>query len=203
VFVDNEYADYDHALHLSVVQELRPTYATVRDVMTREQCRDAGIAYYPLDTILAWAEEIAQYAENVIVIPKYDCIADIPDQYMLGYSVPSSYGGTPLSVDLFRHRRVHLLGGSWKSQLEHLAALGDAVVSIDNNHIQLMARRFGQFDDGDGHMQQLQAIGCGSANNPRYAALALSFGMIAAKVNELHATSAQAPIDAQLQEEVV
>jgi hypothetical protein len=202
VFVDNEYADYDHALHLSVVQELRPTYATVRDVMTREQCRDAGIAYYPLDTILAWAEEIAQYAENVIVIPKFDCIDNIPDCHMLGYSVPSSYGGTPLSVDLFRHRRVHLLGGSWKKQLEHLAALGDAVVSIDNNYINRMAE-FGQFDNGDGHMQRVQDVGCRSTNNPRYAALALSFGLIATKVNELHATSAQASIDAQSQEEPV
>jgi hypothetical protein len=106
-------------------------------------------------------------------------------------------------VSLFANRRVHLLGGSWKKQLEHLAALGDAVVSIDNNYIQRMARQFGQYDDGEGNMQQLQAIGCGSANNPRYVALALSFGLIATKVNELHATSAQAPIDAQLQEEPV
>jgi hypothetical protein len=200
VFIDNDYFNYDHAVHLDAVRQLRPKYATVRDVMTPEQCQVENIQHYSLDQILDWAAELQQYAENVIVIPKYDCIDQIPEHYVLGYSVPTSHGGTPLSVSLFASRRVHLLGGSWKAQLEHLAALGDAVVSIDNNHIQRMARQFGQFDDGDGHMRQLQYIGCGSANNPRYVALALSFGLIAAKVNELHSTSAQAPIDAQLQE---
>lgn len=82
VFIDNNYFEYDHDAHLKAVQELRPRYATVRDAMTPEQCGEAGIEHYELGRILEWAEELAQYAENVIVIPKYDCIADVPNKFM-------------------------------------------------------------------------------------------------------------------------
>lgn len=185
-FIDNDYFHYDHAVHLAAVRDLRPKYATVRDIMTREQCREAGIDYYSLDQILAWAEELAAHAENVIVIPKYDCIDRIPDRYVLGYSIPTSHGGTPLAVDAFRGRRIHLLGGSWADQLAYLTDLGDDVVSLDNNYIQMIASRFGNFVMPDGATMQLQEIGLGALANPRYVALAISFGNIASKINELY-----------------
>ena len=93
-FIDNDFKGYDHKKHLDVVAEHCPKYATVRDIMTDEQCRDAGIAYYPLDQILAWAEELERYAQNVIVIPKYDCISGfIPERLRLGYSCPDKIWG--------------------------------------------------------------------------------------------------------------
>lgn len=186
VFIDNDYFDYDHEAHLCAVRELRPKYATVRDVMTEAQCREAGIQYYSLEQILEWAAELDEYAENVIVIPKYDCIDQIPEKYMLGYSVPTSHGGTPLSVELFRGRRVHLLGGSWRDQLSYMAALGDDVVSVDNNHIQRIAREFGNYILPEGEVRQLADSGFGYLTNARYAALALSFGAMGAKINELY-----------------
>lgn len=139
-FVDNEFKEYNHEQHVAAVKALSPKYATVRDLMTRSQCEDAGIDFYTFDEIIDLARDVAQYAENVIVIPKYDCIADIPDEFMLGYSVPTSYGGTPLPIERFVGRRVHLLGGRWKRQRNALAILGDSCVSLDNNHLMNIAR---------------------------------------------------------------
>lgn len=185
-FIDNDYHHYEHAKHLEAVARFKPKYATVRDVMTKTQCKEAGIPYFTLDQILQWAEELNQHAENVIVIPKYDCIADIPDKHVLGYSVPTSHGGTPLSTELFKGHRVHLLGGSWKAQLQHMAALGDDVVSIDNNYIQKMAQ-YGTFCYPDGSSGSLtEDLGLPALVNPLYVALAITLGGIAAKVNELY-----------------
>lgn len=185
VFIDNDYFRYDHARHLDAVSSLRPKYATVMDIMTREQCARDKITWRPLEQILEWAAEIEQYAENVIVIPKYDCLNEIPEHYILGYSVPTSHGGTPLPVSAFKGRRVHLLGGSWKAQLAHLAELGDDVVCLDNNHVQNIARQWAQFVTPDGEIKNLTNEGYDWPTNPRYLALAFSFGAIGAKVNEL------------------
>ena len=189
VFIDNDYFDYNHDVHLKAIQELRPKYATVRDVMDKKQCAVDGIQWYSLEQILDWAEELNQYAENVIVIPKYDCLDRIPEKFILGYSIPTAHGGTPLSVSSFTGRRVHLLGGSWKAQLAHLAELGDDVVSLDNNYIQLQAIKFGQAVTPEGEGYQLKSIGLEQLVNPRYVALSISFGSIAAKVNEICSSS--------------
>ncbi|MFA5378935.1 MAG: DUF6610 family protein [Dehalococcoidia bacterium] len=192
-FIDNDYFNYDHDIHAGVVSRFKPKYATVRDIMTREQCAAENISFFELEQILDWAEELSHYAENVIVIPKYDCLGQIPNKFMLGYSVPSSHGGTPLHVDLFRGRRVHLLGGSWKSQLNYLAALGDDVCSIDNNYISLTASH-GRFVYPDGHDSACLTpeFGLHWVTNPRMVCLALSFGAIAYAVNELYG-GARAP----------
>ena len=187
-FIDNDYFKYDHEKHLQAVAEIKPKYATVRDVMTRTQCQDAGIEYYELSQVLAWAEELEQYAENVIVIPKYDCLDQIPERFVLGYSVPTSHGGTPLPVSSFKGRRVHLLGGSWKAQLAHMAELGDDVVSLDNNYVELIASKWGQWITPEGKTSQVQEI-LPHVQNVRYVALAISFGNIGVKVNELYAHS--------------
>lgn len=180
VFVDNNYFDYVHTDHLLYVEHFRPKYATVKDIMTEAQCANAGIQYTPLGQILDWAQELEQYAENVILIPKYDCLDEIPERYMLGYSVPSSHGGTPLPVSLFKGRRVHLLGGSWKAQLAHMAALGEDVVSLDNNMVALLAS-YGTFIDADGAHHTIPYL----VNNIMYVCLALSFGAIGRKLFEL------------------
>ncbi|MBX7254629.1 MAG: hypothetical protein K1X50_21785, partial [Candidatus Promineofilum sp.] len=83
MFIDNEYSKYKHDKHMAAVAKFRPRYATVRDIMTPEQCERAGIEHFPLEQILDWAEELQEHAENVIVIPKYDCLDLIPDKFML------------------------------------------------------------------------------------------------------------------------
>jgi len=194
-FIDNDYFNYDHATHLKAVMALRPKYATVKDVMTPDQCARDKIEHTELAQILDWAEELAQYTDNVIVIPKYDCFDQIPDKFVLGYSVPTSHGGTPLPVATFKGRRVHLLGGSWKAQLAHMTELGDDVVSLDTNYVQRQARLLGAACTPDGlewQLSELQETGKGFdvLTNPRYVALGISFGAIGAKVNELYAGSA-------------
>ena len=189
MFIDNDFKDYDHAKHLEAVAEHGPKYATVRDIMSQEQCKEAGIKHFAFEQIMQWAEELEQHAENVIVIPKYDCLADIPDRYVLGYSIPTSYAGTPIPAEMFRGRRVHLLGGSWKSQLEYVALLGDDVVSLDTNWVQLIARKWAQFVTPGGEVLNLTEEGYPWLINPRYAALAFSFGAIGSKINELYAGS--------------
>lgn len=184
-FIDNNYFDYNHDAHVKMCADHRPKYATVRDVMTPEQCEKDKIKYYSLGEILDFATEIEQYVENVIFIPKYDCLDQIPEKYMLGYSVPTSHGGTPLPPEMFKGRRVHLLGGSWKAQLAHMAILGDDVMSVDNNHVHNISR-WAQYVDPEGETHVLTDVGFPWATNPRYVALALSFGAIGAKVNELY-----------------
>lgn len=142
-FIDNDYFRYDHGRHLEAVARHRPKYATVRDVMTKEQCEAAGIAYYDLDTILRWAEELEQYAEHVIVVPKYDCLDEIPERYVLGYSIPTSHGGTPLPIERFFGRRIHLLGGSPRDQFRYYKMAEPYVVSIDHNYVHKLSQ-YGQ-----------------------------------------------------------
>jgi hypothetical protein len=139
-FVDNEFKDYNHERHVAAVKALKPKYATVRDIMTRQQCEAAEIEYYEFDEIIDMALDVARYAENVIIVPKYDCIEDLPEKFMLGYSIPTAYGSTPISIEKYRGRRVHLLGGNWKRQRNALGILGQDVVSLDNNHLMNIAR---------------------------------------------------------------
>lgn len=183
-FIDNDYFHYDHAHHLSVVQQFKPKYCTVRDAMTPEQCAKDQIQYYPLEQILEWAEELSQHAENVMIIPKYLCLDKIPEKFMLGYSIPTSHGGTPLSLSMFQGRRVHLLGGSWRNQLAAIYELHDDVISMDNNHVHKIAQ-YAQYYLPDGETKTVRDIAPG-ATNPLYIALALSFGNVGAKVKELY-----------------
>lgn len=189
-FVDNDYFNYDHQLHLDAVKRLKPKYCTVRDVMTRHQCEEAGIEYYDFETIMAWAEELEQYAENVIVIPKYDCIKDIPERFVLGYSVPTSHGGTPLPIELFKGRRVHLLGGSPNKQIAYWQRIPDDVVSLDNNYILKMAN-FGQAWFPDGSSKSITEMGIGMVTNPLYIALVTTLGNMAAVFWKVGAEDAQ------------
>lgn len=176
-FIDNDFHNYDHSKHLECVAKHRPKYATVLDVMTKTQCREAGMKYRDMDQILKWAEEVNEYAENVIIIPKWDCVDKIPEKYVLGYSVPSSYGGTPLPLKHFQGRRVHLLGGSPNRQIECWAALPDEVVSLDNNYILKMAR-YAQVWTQTGLSASLSDL-VGSVRAPYYVTLAVSLANFA------------------------
>ncbi|UXE04466.1 ParB-like nuclease domain protein [Mycobacterium phage Funsized] len=153
-FMDNEWHGYDHKLHVEAVAEFGPKYATVRDILTPEQADEAGVEFYTIDQTMAMARDIAPNTENVILIPKYDCMADLPREIdgrrvVLGYSVRSSYGGTPVPAKAFAGWPVHLLGGTWKDQRALLNVMGDDVVSIDNNLI-LKGGTFGTYYRGDG-----------------------------------------------------
>lgn len=174
MFIDNDYQHYDHVRHVDIVAKHRPKYATVLDVMDQ---RD-------LDKVLRFAEDAAQYAECVIVIPKVDCITDIPAQYVLGYAVPTNYGGTTLPYETFGNRRVHLLGGSWQQQRNLLLHSGMNIVSLDFNHCNKLARS-GLFTDHNGFEYRLSSGLPNMSDNPYYTCMALSLAAIRAGLNKV------------------
>lgn len=164
LFMDNEWHGYDHQQHLASVKEFTPKYATTRDIMTRQQCDESGVEFYTFDEIMDFAKDVAEYTENIIIIPKHDILAKIPDtignaRVVLGYSVPSSYGRTDIHPEMFKGRPIHLLGGPWKRQRALLALLGDSVVSLDNNNVSRVAE-FGQVCNRDGSMTRLSDLSC-------------------------------------------
>lgn len=96
--------------------------------------------------VLSWAEEAAQYASVVMIIPKVFGIIDrLPRRIAgadvrLGYSVPTKFGGTELPVWEFAGWPVHLLGGSPQAQMQLLHYLD--VRSADGNMASKAATRF-------------------------------------------------------------
>lgn len=182
-FIDNEYHNYDHALHLETAKLWNPKYTTTRDIMTKKQCADAGIAYYSIEQILEWAEELSEHAENVILIPKYDCIDRLPEKFVMGYSVESSYGKTPLPLSAFKGRRVHLLGGNWKRQRAAIEEIPEEIVSLDNNHLMKIAT-FGAFYGEDGKEPPIQSIGL--ERHGRQVCIALSLTRIRNDLDDIY-----------------
>lgn len=180
-FVDNEWVNYDHARHVEAVAFARPTYATTRDLLTREQARAAKVEWYSVEQTLEWAAELEGHAQRVILIPKYDCVDRLPERYVLGYSVPTSYGATPLVTSMFEGRAVHLLGGSWAAQRTYLAAFGEQVVSLDHNWA-CNAARFGCYAMPDGSLRKLPR----DVPDALFPSLALTLASIRRAVLDMH-----------------
>lgn len=133
-FVDFNWKNADWEKHVEVIKEYQPKYTIVPDIEKAEQLPD----------VLCKAKSIEGYTENIIFVPKVDVINEIPDRYMLGYSVPTKYGGCNISTDRFKGRRAHLLGGSPQKQYNIYLNLKDEVVSIDGNSYE-RAAQFGDY----------------------------------------------------------
>ncbi len=138
-FLDICWDRYDFRRHLAAVRTTRPLCTVAQDIVRR---RD-------LTRVLDQATELAEYAETVIVVPKdvrlaHELDSLIPRRFVLGYSVPSTYGGTRISPHHFR-RPVHLLGGRPDTQ----RWLGELmpVISFDCNRFTLDAA-YGKYFDG-------------------------------------------------------
>lgn len=161
-FMDNPYRDYNHAAHLKAVAATTPTMCTTRDLFTKQQARDENVDYYTLDQTIEQASDLAPHVQDLILIPKYDCLDDIPEtisgkRVVLGYSVPTSYGGTPMPISAFKGRPVHLLGGPWGKQRAYLNLLGDDIISLDNNHC-LFVSQMGQVCRANGDLHNLKEV---------------------------------------------
>lgn len=180
-FIDNDYKRYDHARHLSVVTRHSPQYCTVKDVMALNE----------LPQILDWAAELSQHARNVIIIPKCDCIDQIPEQYMIGYATPTSYGGTPLPASAYYGRRVHILGGAWAQIRSLLINSHLNVISLDFNHIHKQAVN-GWFSDRVGYEFQLSHVIPDTKANPIWLCMAMSLTMIRTELHALETIRANA-----------
>lgn len=138
-FLDIDWTSYNFGRHLSAAKATRPMMTVARDV---ERASD-------LNRIVDQARELSLYADFVVIVPKARKFRAgfehlIPPQFILGYSVPSRYGGTTLSPELFT-RPVHLLGG--RPDVQRQLADRMNVVSVDGNRFTLDAA-FGDFFDG-------------------------------------------------------
>lgn len=138
-FADQRYKKPDRPAYMAGLERHRPAMATVLDLERVDQRAE----------VISWAEEAAQYVQYVVLIPKLDgLIADLPrciggKPVVLGYSVPTSYGGTAVPLWEFAGWPVHLLGGSPRAQQRlwhHMSAIAD-VVSADSNYSQKLAIR--------------------------------------------------------------
>jgi hypothetical protein len=125
----------DWPKHLGRVAELCPWLAIVPDTMRLDE----------LDRTLWQAEEIARYATPLVVPKCFGLIECLPRtlcgrSVVLGYSLPTAYGGTELPLWEYRDWPVHILGGNPRRQAECAAYLPH-VVSADGNLTWRLARR--------------------------------------------------------------
>jgi Family of unknown function (DUF6610) len=136
-FCDQNWRQPDRAAYMAALATYRPHMASVLDLERKEQ----------LSEVLSWAEEAARYCNSIMIIPKAHgiiqqlprIIAGVP--IILGYSVPTKHGGTPVWPSEFEGWPIHLLGGSPQAQMRHAARFKN-VVSADGNMMNLMSTRF-------------------------------------------------------------
>jgi hypothetical protein len=139
-FLDIDWTRYDFNRHLCAARSTRPLYTVARDIDDRRH----------LWPVIDQAHALAEYADTVIIVPKDPRLAEhldelIPREFILGFSVPSRYGGTSIPPDCFR-RPVHLLGG--RPDLQRRLAERMSVISFDCNRFTLDAA-FGDYFDGE------------------------------------------------------
>jgi hypothetical protein len=139
-FLDIDWSRYDFRRHLEAVTITRPVMTVARDV---EDKRD-------LRRIIDQAYRLLEFAEYVVVVPKDPLLegrlsSSIPNVFLLGFSVPTRYGGTTISPSAFT-RPVHLLGG--RPDVQRRLAESMPVFSIDANRFTLDAA-FGDYFDGE------------------------------------------------------
>jgi hypothetical protein len=131
-FADQHYRQPNRRDYMTRLAIYRPKIATVLDWEQPEQ----------LTEVLSWAEEAAQHVtDGVVIIPKVSgSVGALPartggKEVILGYSVPTSYGGSPVFLSELKGWPVHLLGGSPQRQYEvwtYLRHICD-VRSLDGN----------------------------------------------------------------------
>lgn len=139
-FLDIDWKEYSFDRHLNATKTNRPFLTVARDIECITQ----------LDSILREADILQKHSTHVAVVPK-DLRLErklnslIPRHFVLGYSVPTRYGGTKIPPEAF-DRPAHLLGG--RPDVQRRLANVMPVVSMDCNRFTYDAR-FGDYFDGE------------------------------------------------------
>ena len=139
-FLDIDWKHYDFNRHLEAASITRPIMTVARDIEDKTALRRT----------IDQAYRLLEHAKYVVVVPKDQALESrlakaIPCDFVLGYSVPTRYGGTRLSPHAFT-RPVHLLGG--RPDVQRRLAEIMPVFSIDVNRFTLDAA-FGDYFDGE------------------------------------------------------
>lgn len=138
-FADQDWKNPDLPSYKRTVIEKGVQVCTVLDWERAEQ----------KDEVFGWAEELAPYVKRLVIIPKVSgTIDEVPEsiggtEVILGYSVPTKYGATLVPIGEFGNKKVHLLGGSPRKQLDLYDKMN--VVSVDCNYISMKATKFCEF----------------------------------------------------------
>jgi hypothetical protein len=149
-FADQDWRKPRKEDYIRLLSIYRPMIATVLDLEKRSQVR----------TVIKWAEEASKYTKYIVIIPKVKgVISEIPriinkKEVILGYSVPTKYGSTPIKIQEFSGWKVHLLGGSPHRQMNLWKIMKEFcdIYSVDGNYIQLIALRYNKFwTNGNAH----------------------------------------------------
>ncbi len=138
-FLDINWKKYSFEAHERAAAKVRPYVTVARDIECISQVNE----------ILREAGRLQRYATQVIVVPKDPQLETqlhrlIPNEFILGYSVPTRYGGTTISPEAFEWS-VHLLGG--RPDTQRRLAERMPVVSLDCNRFTYDAQ-FGDYFDG-------------------------------------------------------
>lgn len=134
--IDNNWLNYCHDTHLSLIKTHRPELATVQDIEDISQIKSS----------LEMAEEILSYCSKVILIPKINCMRELKafslnreDQVLLGYPVGRYEVTERLDYYLKSNLMIHLLGGSFKKIYKHYKEFGSIIFSMDSNYVSRIA----------------------------------------------------------------
>lgn len=181
-FADQDWKQPNREAYMRALAEHGPAMATVLDWEREEQ----------LPEVLSWAEEAAQHVrESVLIVPKVPGeVGRLPREIggrrvVLAYSVPTSYGGSPLGLWEFAGWPVHLLGGSPQKQMRlwrYLSPLCE-VVSADGNMAHQQAHRCRHWTTPPtrkGHWVQLRESGDDRTEGANLEAFRRSLGAISA-----------------------
>lgn len=138
--IDIDWRSYDFKRHLRAVKETGPLLTVAKDIERESE----------FERILDQAEKLSCWANAVIIVPKFPnfgakFLRKIPKKFLLGYSVPTRYGGTKIPLKVFEGRPIHLLGGRPDVQFKLSQIL--RVHSVDGNRITLDAT-YGDYFDG-------------------------------------------------------
>lgn len=174
-FADQDWKNPDREGYMNGLAKESPVMATILDWECDNQ----------LSEVLSWADEASQYTEQVIVIPKViGGIKQLPQtingrRIVLGYSVPTRYGGTFVPTWEFTSWPIHLLGGSPQKQMvvwRYFSNIAE-VVSVDGSMMSKMATQRNQFWANrdiplarDRHWPMLKEIGIGQMDDAPYEA---------------------------------
>jgi len=139
-FLDIDWKNYDFKRHLEVAKTIRPFMTVAKDVESRDE----------IGKTIDQAWELSLYSEYVVIVPKVASLASelnrlIPEDFLLGYSVGTNYGGTPIPAGAFK-RPVHLLGG--RPDVQRKLASIMPVFSLDCNRFTIDAG-YGDYFDGE------------------------------------------------------
>lgn len=140
--IDVNWKDYVWDDHFSAIKKHKPKYAVVPDIYDEDDLQD----------LLDQGKQVEDLGTQVIAVPKSENIVNhIPNNWIIGVSVPSSYAGFLPNISELQNRKVHLLGGSPGAQRDlwnEYKHSSITIVSVDiNSHNK--ASDFGTYWNGN------------------------------------------------------